>query len=142
MSRSSGDAPGDPVASVRERGQVEPLAALAAVLAVVVGFGLYTGALHAAVPGPTDEELAPTVLDALVGTTSDPTGVVDPARLPAALATGPDRQLVNATLVAVGRRWAAGPPIPDDASDRARRRVAVDVGPNRTAVGSLRVVVW
>lgn len=142
MSRSSGDGPRHPLGTVAERGQVEPLAALAAVFALTVGLGLYTGALHAAVPTPTDDELAPTALDAIVGTASGPTGVIDPERLPAALAAGPDRHRTNATLAAAGRHWAVGPPLPGEASDRARRRVAVDVGPNRTAVGGLRVVVW
>jgi hypothetical protein len=142
MSRSSADGPGRPSGTAGERGQVEPLAALAAVFALTVGLGLYTGALHAAVPTPADDDLAPTALDAVAGTASDPTGVIDPERLPSALAAGPDRHRTNATLVAAGRQWAVGPPAPNDASDRARRRVAVDVGANRTAVGRLRVVVW
>lgn len=144
MSHWSADGPEHPpaTASGRGRGQVEPLAALAAVLAVTAGVGLYTGALHAAVPAPTDPDLAPTALDGIAGTASDATGVVDPARLPPALAAGPDRHQVNATIDAGARQWAVGPPIPDETSDRARRRVAVDIGPNRTAVGRLRVVVW
>ncbi|WP_276260940.1 DUF7285 family protein [Haloglomus litoreum] len=142
MSRSSADGRARPSAAPGERGQVEPLAALAAILAVTAGFGLYTGALHAAVPTPAEPGLAPTALDAVAGAASDPTGVVDPERLSPALAAGPDRKLVNATLDAGRRRWTVGPPVPDDARDRARRRVAVDTGPNRTAVGTLRVVVW
>jgi hypothetical protein len=143
MSRSSADGPGGPLATAAtERAQVEPLAALAAVLAVTVGFGLYTGALQAAMPTPGDPDLAPTALDRIAGATSDATGVVDPRRLGEALTAAPDRHRLNATIVAAGRHWAVGPPLTGAASDRARRRVAVDIGPNRTVVGRLRVVVW
>lgn len=126
------------------RGQVEPLAALAAVFAVTIGFGLYAGTLQAAVPEPSATDLSPTVLDAVAGAASHPTGVVVPARLSDALAAAPDDTSVNATLTAARRRWHAGPPVPVNATDRAGRRVSVETGTatSRIALGRLRVVVW
>ena len=141
MSRSSGE--GRRVRpSHGVRAQVEPLAALAAVLAVSLGLGIYTGALHAAIPVPEDRQHAPTALDAVADRVGDDTGVLAPESLPAATAVAPDGRRLNATLTADDRRWHLGPPIPAAASDRASRRVPVRVVPNRTAVGRLRVVVW
>lgn len=124
------------------RGQVEPLAALAAVFAVVVGLGIYAGALDAVVPAPRAERLAPAAADAVSAAATDPTGVVDPGRLPAAIDAGPRGHRLNATLRAGDRRWTAGPPVPASATDRASKRVSVRGPADRPAVGRLRVVVW
>ena len=140
MSRSSGEGRVRPLG--RLRAQAEPLAALTAVFAVTVGLGIYTGALHAAIPVPDDRHLAPTALDAVADRVGDDTGVLSPKRLGSAPAVAPDGHRLNATLTADGRRWRVGPPTPTAASDRAGRRVPVRVAPNRTAVGRLRVVVW
>jgi hypothetical protein len=142
MSRSSAECSGPYGWAPVNRGQVEPLAALAAVFAVTAAFGLYTGTLQAALPEATGADLAPTALDAVAEAASDRTGVVDPTHLSTAPAVGPEGRRLNATLTAADRRWGAGPPIPAAASDRATRRVAVDTASNRTAVGRLRVVVW
>lgn len=145
MSRSSGEAAGLGAGRAgragRRRAQVEPLAALAAVFAVVVGLGVYAGALDAAVPAPREERLAPTALDAVVAAASGPTGAVAPTRLPAARHAGPAARRLNATLHAAGRRWTTGPPVPRGADDRASRRVTVRLPPGRRVVGRLRVVV-
>ncbi|WP_254831129.1 DUF7285 family protein [Haloglomus salinum] len=142
MSRSSAECSGPYGWAPVSRGQVEPLAALAAVFAVTAALGLYTGALQAAIPEPTGADLAPTALDAVAEAVSDRTGVVDPTRLSAAPGAGPEGRRLNATLTAADRRWCAGPPIPAAASDRAARRIAVDTAVSRTTVGRLRVVVW
>jgi len=101
MSRSSGEGhrfrPSHGV-----RAQVEPLAALAAVLAVSLGLGIYTGALHAAIPVAEDRQHAPTALDAVADRVGDDTGVLPPEGLPAATAVAPDGRLLNATLTADG----------------------------------------
>jgi hypothetical protein len=138
MSRSSGEL----LSRAGSRAQVEPLAALAAVFAVIVGLGVYAGALDAVVPAPGREEIAPTALDATVAATSDPTGAVAPGRLANASDATPEGRQLNATLRTNGRRWTVGPPIPAGGGDRASRRVAVRWSSDRTALGRLRVVVW
>lgn len=138
MSRSSGE--GRSPAPDR-RAQVEPLAALAAVFAVVVGLGLYAGALDGAVPPDQEPEPAPTVVDSVADAASDPTGVVEPSLLPTAQSTVPDDRRVNATLTAGSERWVVGPPVPEGPTDRAARRVGVRTG-DGIALGRLRVVVW
>lgn len=124
------------------RAQAEPLAALAAVFAVIVGLGIYVGGLHAAVPAAGPEPVAPTALDAAVDRTSDPAGVLAPGRLARVPDVAPAGHRVNATLTTADRQWRIGPPVPADATDRAARRVAVRQAPNRTVVGRLRVIVW
>jgi hypothetical protein len=142
MSRSSGERLATGPEPGTGRAQVEPLAALAAVFAVTIGFGIYTGALGAAMPAP--DETAPTrsALDAVAGAASDDTGVVTPDRLGTALDAAPGEHRVNATLTTAERRWTAGPPTPASSADRATRRVAVATTPDRTRVGRLRVVLW
>lgn len=126
---------------VRDSAQVEPLAALAAVFALTVGLGLYVHALGGTVStGP--RPLAPTALDAVASAASDPTGVIDPARLDVARGAAPADHDLNATVTTGDGYWAVGPPIPPGVPDRARRRVAVASRRNRTVTGRLRVVVW
>lgn len=121
---------------------MEPLAALAAIFAVTVGLGLYVGGLHAALAPSGMEPVAPTALDAVVDRTSDATGIVAPGHLSHASDVAPASHRLNATLTAAGRQWQVGPPVPADTPDRAGRRVAVELAPNHTTVGRLRVVVW
>lgn len=142
MSRSSAEAATPSSRASLRRGQVEPLAALAAVFAVTVALGLYAGALQSASPPVAEPDPAPPALDAVAGAASDATGVLDPGRLAPALGAAPDDRRVNATLTADGRQWRVGPPTPATVSGRAGRRVAVATAPNRTAVGRLRVIVW
>lgn len=154
MSRSSGDRrchrrggcrPGVRRRRTGRRAQVEPLAALAAVLAVVVGLGLYAGALDDAAPRERERRLAPITVDGVADGASGPTGVLDPERLPAALDAAPDGRRVNATLTTDDGRWTAGPAPPVEATDRAARRVGVRPGDGTASsveLGRLRVILW
>lgn len=142
MSRSSGERAVDASRTTAPgRAQVEPLAALAAVFAVVAGLSIYAGALDGAVPPEREPRLAPTAVDSVADAASDPTGVVVPSRLIGAQNATPAGRRLNATLTAAGERWAVGPPIPDGATDRAARRVGVRAD-DGVALGRLRVVVW
>jgi hypothetical protein len=142
MSRSSGEGGRTPNGRCDQRGQTEPLAALAAVFAVTVGLGIYAGGLHASLPPAGNERLAPTALDTAADRTSDTTGVLMPERLSRAPDAAPAGHRLNATLTADGRLWRVGPQIPEEVADGAARRVAVRLAPNRTTVGRLRVVIW
>lgn len=122
------------------RGQVEPLAALAAVLAVSAGIVVYAGLLDDAVPGNAEAETPSAILDR-VHRTAQQTGVVAPDRLDAALAAVPDGWHANVTVTSGGRRWSRGP-APPEGADRARRRVSVRPAPGEVSPGQLRVVVW
>lgn len=122
------------------RGQVEPLAALAAVLAVTAGLVIYAGALEDRIPGGPDRRIAETTLER-VERALQTTGVADPDRLDAAMTRFPDGWHGNLTLRANGTRWSRGPAPPTDAQ-RATGRVSVGVAPTRLCPGQLRVVVW
>jgi len=127
MSRSSAD------------GQVEPIAALAAILALTAAFGVY-GLVHARVPlGGSDPHPAATAC-ARVGDALDP-APVDPHTLASATrGVAPDRSL-NVTLRTATGRWTVGPPRPARA-DVASRLVPVRVGDRRVRPGRLVVAVW
>lgn len=137
MSSSSDRAPG----AFPERGQVEPLAALAAVFAVGVGLSLYVGALDGALAALDDDrEMAPTAADALVAEAST-FGVVEPPLSTAAEAARPTGYRLNATLSVGEHRWQAGPPrLPD--ADCVDRRVSARTAPGTVRPGRLEVCVW
>lgn len=139
MTRSPTDRSGSSPSRAGTRGQLEPTAALVATAAVCLSLGLYAVALGHAIP-TTDRNLADPTLDR-VETELTVGGIVVPTRRESALAAGPTGYATNLTLVAAGRQWFAGPPVPRNA-DRARRRTSVRVGANRVRVGTLRVVVW
>lgn len=122
------------------RGQVEPLAALAAVLAVSTGLVLYAGTLGDAVPGEPDDETPAEILDS-VHRSLQTTGVSSPTKLNAAMAAVPEGWQANVTLAAGGERWRRGP-TPPESADRETRRVSVRLAPQRIEPGQLRVVVW
>jgi hypothetical protein len=126
--------------SSARRAQVEPLAALAAVLVLGVALGAYVGALDGALPSPTDRNRAEPALGR-VADALRPDGVARPARLPAAAAAAPDGYRANVTLAAGDRRWSVGPSPPESA-DTAARRLPVRVAPGRVRTGRLRVEVW
>jgi hypothetical protein len=129
----------------RRRGQVEPLAALAALFAVTVGLSLYAGALGMATPEPGREPAASNTLDTVAGAAAAPTGVVQPGRLDGAVAAVPAQLRVKASLRFGAGTICAGPPLPDRTAtdtERAARRVGVRRSPGQVAVGRLRVVVW
>lgn len=119
------------------RGYVEPLAALAAVFALGVGLALYAGTLED-VGLADDRAVAETVVDSLTGE-AETLGVLRPARLEHA--SVPNGWSANLTLVSPAGRWTAGDIPPPDA-DRARRLVAVRLGPGTVRPGRLRVAVW
>ena len=127
-----------------DSGQVEPTAALAAVLAVCVGLSVYAGVAEdvvsaetlAAGPDATARQTADAVADA-----ARSSGSVIPGRLDGALDAGPSGHRVNATLRTADRRWTAGPAPPDRATS-ARIRVTARVGPADVDPATLRVEVW
>ncbi len=123
-----------------DKAQVEPLAALAAVLAVSAAFVLYAGTLDDAVPGQPDDETPTQILES-VHRSLQTTGVSAPSRLDAAIATIPEGWQANVTLSGGGERWQRGPSPPESA-DRVTRRVSVQLAPQRIEPGQLRVVVW
>ncbi len=126
--------------SSARRAQVEPTAALVAVLAVGAGLTLYTGAIGD-VSAPAGEGVAPIAVDGVRDAAST-AGVLDPTLLPAAVRRATPRgHRLNATLAAGGRRWAAGPPRQEPGT-RATVRVSVRLAPGRVRPGTLRVVVW
>jgi len=122
------------------RGQVEPLAALAVVLAVSAAIVVYVGALDDAIPARPEPETPQTIQHRIERNLST-AGAVDAETLDAALATVPDGWRANVTLVSGDSRWDAGPAPPGD-GQRVRRRVSVALGPERIRPGQLRVVVW
>lgn len=122
------------------RAQVEPLAVLAAVLAVSAGLTIYTGVLDDTVPKAPESETPAEILDGVQRSLAA-SGVSSPTRLGEAMTTVPDGWHANVTLTAGGRQWHEGP-VPPASAQRERRRVSVKLGPQRIEPGQLRVVVW
>jgi hypothetical protein len=120
---------------------VEPTAALAATAAVVVGLGLYAGALADAMPGRHDRDLAAPALDRAHDALTPRGEVVVPARVGNAREAGPAGFRTNVTVRTARRRFTAGPTPPPNA-DGAARPVGVRLGPGRIRPGTLRVEVW
>lgn len=126
--------------SVR-KGQVEPTAALVALLAVCAGVTTYATALGAAVP-PVDRDVARPTLDRVVDSLSTG-GVVHPTRAGRAKRVGPSGYRLNVSVAAAGRRWTAGPTPPEAGrTDAAARPTSVRLGPGRIRPGRVRVEVW
>jgi len=123
-----------------DKAQTEPLAALAAVLAITAGLTIYAGTLDRAVSPASDRRVADTTLQRVTATIES-TGVAEPSRLTATDNAIPDGWHGNITLRADGNRWAHGPK-PPSGSDSATRRVSVRVSPMEIRPGQLRVVVW
>lgn len=133
MSRSSG------------RGQVEPTAALVALLAVCVGVSTYAATLEGAGYG-SDRDVADPTLDRVVDRLAAG-GVADPTRRRRARHAGPAGYRLNVTVAAAGRRWHAGPTPPAGANERhgidtASRPLGVRLAPGRVRPGRVRVEVW
>jgi len=126
--------------SPARRGQVEPLAAIAAVFAVGVGLAVYAGALDDHLPGSEPRDPAQSTLER-VERAAERAGIVDPHRLPGATDMAPAGYRVNATLRADGRRWHAGPAAPPSAGT-ATTRTSVRLAPGRIQPGRLTVRVW
>lgn len=123
----------------RDRGQTEPLAALAALLAVGIGLALFAGAA-AEVPGGSDRSLAEPALERAAATAVESGGVA-PKDLPSPSTVAPDGFEANVTLLFDGRARHVGPTPPPHA-DRASRPVTVRVGPGDQRPGRLVVEVW
>lgn len=139
VSRSSGKATQSPR---RQRGQVEPVAALVALAMVGIALSLYAGALADAAPDRDRDRavlLFEQVQDDVVAD-----GVAQPDRLAVPDAAPADAD-VGVALVTRENRWRAGVvdtsrPFPETASV-ATGAVSVRVGPGQTRAGELRVVV-
>lgn len=130
----------DPATNGQPRGQVEPFAALAAVLAVGLAISLYAGVLAGADPGGSERTVAETALDRVSRHVSDGS-VVAPDRIPQSPAVAPAGYEANVTLAVEGTEWRAGP-TPPESADRASRRVTVRLAPGKVRPGRLTVVVW
>jgi hypothetical protein len=120
---------------------VYPTAALAATFAVVVGLGLYAGALTDATPGRADRAMAEPALDRAHAALSPEGTVVLPDRVEDAVAAGPDGYRTNVTVRTAERRWSAGT-MPPGSAETASRSVGVRLGPADVRAGTLRVEVW
>lgn len=125
MSRSSG------------RGYVEPLAALAAVFAVVAGLTIYVGVLERAV-APDERPVAETITAEIIADAGT-MGILDLASVRSA--TPPAGWNANVTLATRAGRHSQGPTPPDDASV-ATQQVSIRLGPGTVRPGRLTVEVW
>lgn len=124
-----------------DKAQVEPLAALAAVLAVCVGLTLYVGAVETALLSVSpDREVAPTAADHLVASASS-FGVVELPLDDAVTETSPAGYELNATLTANETSWMAGPNR-STSSECVTRRVSVRLTPATVRPGRMEVCVW
>jgi hypothetical protein len=140
--------------SSTRRGQTEPLVAIVAVFAVVVGLVAYAGVFESILPGPPQQEIAIPTLGRAYATFA-PAGVVDPKQLTRErlVPVGPDGYQVNVTVIGPRTEWHAGPPVPREVGqsaggirkpsvDRATRPVSVRRGPGVVRPGMLQVAVW
>jgi hypothetical protein len=123
-----------------DRAQVEPLAALAAVLAVSAGLVVYAETLVGTAPENSDTGSVERALDRVEGHLRSG-GVVSPDRLDSAGAVLPDGWHANVSLTVDGQQWGDGPRPPPGASS-ALRRVSVRQAPGQIKPGRLRVVLW
>lgn len=122
------------------RAQTEPLAALAAVVAVGLALSLYAGVLDAELPGSSDRHRADAVSERVESAVA-PAGVALPSRIDDGQAAGPTGYRTNVTLRADGRYWSAGPTAPGEA-DTATTRLGIRVNASRVCAGKLSVRVW
>lgn len=127
--------------SSRCRGQVDPLAALAALFVVCIGLSTYAVVLADVGAGNESERDVATPTLAAVHDAVSERGVVLPARLVRALDQRPTGRRLAVVLTTADRRWRVGQS-PPRLGDSATRPVSVRLGPGRVSVGHLRVVVW
>jgi hypothetical protein len=139
-SSESDDDPASGCTRPGSRGQVEPLAAIAAVLAVGAGLTLYAGAVDDVLGADSDRATADIVLDRGVDELSE-AGVVEPAAIDRTRDIAPAGWHVNVTVRAQGVDRSVGPTPPPHA-ERASERVGVRAGPGAVNPGRVRVVVW
>ena len=122
-----------------DSGQVEPLAALAAVFAVGAGLAVYGGVLEQVTPGEPTRTVAEEVTDGLVRV--DPIPAIRPASIDGLEAVTPPGWQANLTIRTGSLTRRIGPSPPPDAAE-AIRLVSVVVAPTRVRPGRLRVRVW
>jgi hypothetical protein len=120
-----------------DRGYVEPLAALAAVFAVVVGLTLYVGALDEAVE--RDDRPVADAITAEIIADAGTMGILEHASVRSA--APPAGWNANVTLSTRAGRLQRGPSPPEDA-DVATRQVSVRLGPGTVRPGRLTVEAW
>lgn len=137
-----------------DRGQVQPLPALVAVLALTLALGAYAD-VTTSLPSPTGPDGGPAVPALKRVEAAATTGaLLDPTELdPTAAAL--DGYRVNVTLTTHGSHYAVGPS-PRAAAETAETTVAVSLAPtslaesnrndrtraSRVVPGTLRVEVW
>ena len=125
--------------SARE-GQVEPFAALAAVVVVAFALAAYAGAFESAVPSPLERTVADPAADQVERAVTVG-GVVDPDRIAGVNRSGPRGYRTNVTLDYGGNRVTTGPAAPNT-TELARRHVSVGLNPGVVVPGRLEVRVW
>jgi hypothetical protein len=125
--------------SSARRGQVEPLAALAAVLVLGLALGLYAETLAAVEPSRPEPASPEATLQRVTDALSADAAAI-PDRLPETRKLAPSGRELNVTLTADGRRWSVGPTRPEGAS--ADRHIPVQIDRWSVEPGRLRVVVW
>jgi hypothetical protein len=139
MQRSSGDPP-----SARQRGaargQVEPLAAIAAVLAIAAALALYAGVVTDLFGESESRETPKLILERSVEMATE-VGVVEPNRLDRIHEALPDGWNATVTIRGTEYRFREGPAPPAIATETTQR-VSVRLEPGRIAPGQFRVAVW
>lgn len=122
------------------RGQVEPLAALAAVLALTAGLTLYGGVLTDVLPASGDRTVPTEIAQSLLRS-GHPSLAVSPGQVAELSRHLPPGWRANLTLASGRDTWTAGPRPPPDAVT-TRRPVSVRHSPARVRPGLLTVTVW
>lgn len=127
--------------SSARRAQVEPVAAVVAVLALCLALAAYGAVGERVLPERGGSAPAAQVLDDAVGAAT-PAGsvVVSPTRLAGGVA--PAGYRVHVRLTAGERAWTAGASDPPPAAASAARRVPVRTAPGDVRPGELTVEVW
>lgn len=125
--------------SWERRGQVEPLAALAAVAALGLVLALYAGVLETTTPTP-EPEVEDAALLRTVGALR--TGaILDPEAVGRAAAAAPRGYRLRVTVRAANRTWSGGPEPPGDTVSAARV-APVRISRGTAVSGRVRVEVW
>lgn len=123
------------------KAQVEPVAALAAVLALTAVMGIATGVVGDAIPDRTESPPTDVTLTRIVQTLSSGS-VLDPLRLTDDLLgiVAPHGYTLHVTIRVDDRIFTAGPSPPSDAPTSTRSvPVRLDRG---VAPGRIQVVLW
>lgn len=121
------------------RGQAEPLAALAALLAVCLGVSLYAGVAVDAVQ-PEERSTAEPALERAAAEVVEG-GAVDPRHLSEGAEAAPEGHQLRITVRTAEESWQIGPTAPENAAV-AKRPVGVRVAPGTVRPGTLVVEVW